>query len=117
MRLIPNTPTMPTGSANRRSSTYYDDFLVTSLTVQQDLGGSALIIAENGASSAYESDLWHLADTLQDTYSEAQTVNGERLTPLFQIPAHLDAWGISSSNLTVAPYAPGSTGQDRWSKP
>ncbi|MCB0121447.1 MAG: hypothetical protein KDE58_04345, partial [Caldilineaceae bacterium] len=83
--------------------TYYDDFLITSLTVQQDLGASALLIAENGASAPYESDLWHLVDTLQDTYLEAQTVNGQRLTPA-QIPDHLDAWGINSSNLTVASY-------------
>ncbi|MCB0111417.1 MAG: hypothetical protein KDE53_36095, partial [Caldilineaceae bacterium] len=52
---------------------YYDDFVLTSLTVQEDHGASALIVAQNANDAAYESDLWHLADTLHDTYLEGET--------------------------------------------
>ncbi|MEZ4867006.1 MAG: LamG-like jellyroll fold domain-containing protein [Caldilineaceae bacterium] len=84
--------------------TYYDDFRVTGLTVEQDLGASALMIAQKETSTAYESDLWHLLDTLQDTYLDAQTVNGQRLT-LSQIPDHLSAWGINSGNLYMQSFS------------
>ncbi|MCB1677016.1 MAG: thrombospondin type 3 repeat-containing protein, partial [Halioglobus sp.] len=83
---------------------YYDDFAVTSLTVQEDHGASALIVAQNASGAAYESDLWHLADTLHDTYLQAETVNGQRLT-LSQISNHLSAWGIANGALHVQPFS------------
>ncbi|MCB0124489.1 MAG: thrombospondin type 3 repeat-containing protein, partial [Caldilineaceae bacterium] len=83
---------------------YYDDFTVTSFTVQEDHGASALIVAQNASSAAYESDLWHLADTLHDTYLEGETVNGQRLT-LSQLPTHFSAWGIANSALSIQPFS------------
>ncbi|MCB0086345.1 MAG: hypothetical protein KDE54_00400, partial [Caldilineaceae bacterium] len=83
---------------------YYDDFVLTSLTVQEDHGASALIVAQNANDAAYESDLWHLADTLHDTYLEGETVNNQRLT-LSQIPSHFNGWGIGNGALSVQVFS------------
>ncbi|MEZ4867015.1 MAG: LamG-like jellyroll fold domain-containing protein [Caldilineaceae bacterium] len=83
---------------------YYDDFVVTGLAVEEHHGAAGMIVAQNAAGAAYERDLWHLADTLQDTYLEAQQVNGQRL-PLTAIESHLSAWGINAGDLYIKTFS------------
>ncbi|MFZ1754297.1 MAG: LamG-like jellyroll fold domain-containing protein [Caldilineaceae bacterium] len=74
---------------------YYDDFSIASLTAKEDHGASAAIFAQPSAGEYYDTDLWHLADVLQQTYLtrgvDADT--GQRLRA-DDIDTHLSAWGV-----------------------
>ncbi|MCP4542385.1 MAG: hypothetical protein GY832_35125, partial [Chloroflexi bacterium] len=79
---------------------YYDDFYITGMSVREDHGIDLAIIAETDTSLAYESDLWHLANTLQNTWMDGRLhSNGERLD-VFGIDDLYDDWGITNALYT-----------------
>ena len=86
-------------STTKILQTYYDDFIVTGMQVQEHHGAQAMMVAQSVNTGAYEPELWHLADTLQTVYLESQTVNGQRFT-LADIPAAYTNWGMSGGSLT-----------------
>ncbi|MEZ4705562.1 MAG: LamG-like jellyroll fold domain-containing protein [Caldilineaceae bacterium] len=76
---------------------YYDDFTITGLQVEESHGGSAAVFAQTSNSGAYEPDLWHLADVLQKTFLEhaIDPTTNQRLA-VGNIDNHLNAWGVDS---------------------
>ncbi|MEM7033310.1 MAG: thrombospondin type 3 repeat-containing protein [Chloroflexota bacterium] len=79
--------------------TYYDDFYLTGLTLQEDHGLRATLIADNDTNLDYESNLWHVANSLQTTWLEGQIDNGSRFD-VFDIDSALSGWGVTN-NLTT----------------
>ncbi|MEZ4705569.1 MAG: LamG-like jellyroll fold domain-containing protein [Caldilineaceae bacterium] len=78
---------------------YYDDFLVAGLTVSEEYGAAAAVFGQPSHTNAYEADLWHLAEVLQDTFLTAQKVGSTRLG-VGDIDGHLAQWGVSSVTTT-----------------
>ena len=82
--------------------TYYDDFTVTSLKVLEEQSVDAAVIAQNqgasGASAYYEDYLWHMTETLEETFLSAQLVSGKRMS-VADIGTQYSNWGIPSSAL------------------
>ncbi|MCP4543357.1 MAG: LamG domain-containing protein, partial [Chloroflexi bacterium] len=79
---------------------YYDDFYVTGMSVREDHGIDLVMIAETDTNLAYERNLWHLANALQNTWMEGQLLdNGERLD-VFGIDELYDDWGITDALYT-----------------
>ncbi|MCP4537165.1 MAG: LamG domain-containing protein, partial [Chloroflexi bacterium] len=76
--------------------TYYDDFYITGMSVREDHGIDLAIIAETDTSLAYESNLWHLANTLQQTWLQGQSYSSERFD-VFDIDAVYTNWGITDA--------------------
>ncbi|MCB0184983.1 MAG: hypothetical protein KDE31_11990, partial [Caldilineaceae bacterium] len=76
---------------------YYDDFSVTGLQVEESHGSSAAVFAQKNNSGAYDPQLWHLADVLQTTFltHSIDPSTGQRLT-VGNIDQHLAAWGVSN---------------------
>ncbi|MEM7031362.1 MAG: LamG-like jellyroll fold domain-containing protein, partial [Chloroflexota bacterium] len=77
--------------------TYYGDFYLTGLTVREDHGGEIALFAEatNVGNSNYDDYLWHLADSLQDTFMRGeQKSSGGRFT-IADIPTTLSDFNIS----------------------
>ncbi|MCP4537854.1 MAG: DUF11 domain-containing protein [Chloroflexi bacterium] len=86
--------------------TYPDDFVVTALSVQENHGLDAALFAQPptaGGSSDYESRLWHLADTLQSVFLEAQTLSGNRFQ-VSDIASAYTSWGIPAGDLAVQEF-------------
>ena len=92
------------------AQTYYDDFYLTGLAVQEDHGMKSAVIAQNNAAAVpYENYLWHLSAALDKTFLRGQTVTagGSR----FDIEAIVNqfgpaaggttAWGVPTSQLSV----------------
>ncbi|MCP4541812.1 MAG: hypothetical protein GY832_32175, partial [Chloroflexi bacterium] len=101
--------------------TYYEDFHVTSLSVREDHGMQAAVIAQTDALTAvYEEYLWHLADTLQQTFIAGELIDttgdeiGDVRFDLAEIETRFDddsptyadgapeRWGIPKSALDVS---------------
>ncbi|MCB0110554.1 MAG: hypothetical protein KDE53_31750, partial [Caldilineaceae bacterium] len=74
---------------------YHDDFLIAGLTVTEDHGASAAVFGQPSSGNAYEANLWHLAEVLQDTFLLAQTVGGARFG-VGDIDGHLSSWGVGA---------------------
>ncbi len=83
--------------------TYYDDFTLTGLTVREDHGGKINIIAEPATvgNDYYDDYLWHLADSLQDTFvrGEQNPDTGQRFS-VDDISSAAATWGVSGLNYT-----------------
>ncbi|MCB0111086.1 MAG: hypothetical protein KDE53_34430, partial [Caldilineaceae bacterium] len=78
-------------------TSYYDDFMVTSLSVKESHGGSAAVFAEQSVGGAYEANLWHLADVLQHTFlTRAADPNTKQRLTVGNIDSHLSPWGVGS---------------------
>lgn len=82
------------------AQTYYDDFYLTGLAVQEDHGMKSAVIAQNNAAAVpYENYLWHLSDALDKTFLRGQTVTagGSR----FDIDAIVNQFGPAAGGTTV----------------
>ncbi|MBV7333696.1 hypothetical protein KFU94_36775 [Chloroflexi bacterium TSY] len=100
------TPNPDCSDANKWSSsemivqTYYDDFDVTGLSVQE--GNDAEVLIVGRTSGIYNSNLWHLADTVKTVYlgSQRKTDGGSRITLTDiknKISGANNPWGLASS--------------------
>ncbi len=81
-------------SETRILQTYYDDFVVTGLRVQEHHGAEALMAAQTANTGIYEPDLWHLADTLQQVYLNAQEVTTGQRFDLGDVSTTASQWGL-----------------------
>ncbi|MCB0194085.1 MAG: LamG domain-containing protein, partial [Anaerolineae bacterium] len=87
--------------------TYYEDFTLTGLSVKEDYGMEAAIIAQNEAAIAdYENYLWVLSHHLQDTFLAAGLVGGSRfdiaeIERRFETGSETERWGIPAAALDV----------------
>ena len=82
--------------------TYPEDFIVAGIMVEEDLGSETLMIGQNdGASgnSNYESQLWYLADVLQESYMQAQNIAPDTRMTLADISTQAVSWGIPGADL------------------
>ena len=82
--------------------TYYDDFMVTGLTVREDHGAKAAIIAQPDGvgNSSYEDYLWHLAAALEDALIGVESKSDGSRFGVEDISSYLSAWGVSGLNVT-----------------
>lgn len=89
--------------------TYYEDWYVTGLSVQEEQGVDVAIISSNVAEGYDESSLWHVADGLQRSFLQARDSDGdgERDLTISEIEARFDVdstasdserWGITDKN-------------------
>ena len=100
--------------------TYYDQFTVTGLTVEEQYGMDVALIGQPEAANgnlAYEDSLWHLAANLQEPLLEAQSVAAtNQRFGISEIARRFDRdsnssvsdserWGIAATKLDVATYS------------
>ena len=83
--------------------TYYDEFTLTGLTVHEDHGGKMNIIAEPSSlgHSSYDDYLWHLADSLQETFVRGQQKPGGGRFSVDDMATFATIWGVSGLSFTT----------------
>ncbi len=78
---------------------YYEDFSLTGLTVDEARGTDVLLIGQNNATSVdYADNLWHLAANLPDAYLDAQGVTST--SDRFDQDDIIARWGSGASSAT-----------------
>ncbi|MGB0383516.1 MAG: LamG-like jellyroll fold domain-containing protein [Ardenticatenaceae bacterium] len=105
--------------------TYYEDWYVTGLSVQEEQGIDMAIMSSHFENDENESALWHVADGLQRSFLQARDSdnNGERDLTIAEIQARFDVdstvydedaaerWGIAQDALHVDSYQFDETGE------
>ncbi|HRW05312.1 MAG TPA: hypothetical protein P5121_09475 [Caldilineaceae bacterium] len=84
---------------------YYDDFMLTGLNVEEAHGADTLVIAQSpsasGGNANYDNYLLHVADVLQSAFLQGEhKADGNRLT-VADIGDYLTTWGIPANALIV----------------
>ena len=84
--------------------TYYDDFMLTGLSVREDHGAKVAIIAEpkNVGNANYEDHLWHMADSLESALLDAQAkTDGSHVRGVSDLASYAATWGVGALKIST----------------